>query len=543
MEVTLLSHTKDIESLIAAAARTCYSPLATAEIAETIKVNRPEQNQEFIQRLRDMGHESPLEHVSFTFGIDGVSRALTHQLVRHRVASYCVTGDTIISSYKRNKRHSARKRSIKQIYEWWNSSRNKHYVKAMEIRSMDNNRTIIPAKIKNVFCNGEKQVYKLTTESGRSIKCTDNHQFLNENDEWVELCNLQPGMKIQVNGKELLQNRDWIYHNYIELNKTRAECASLCECCEATFYKTCQKLGIKKPHSMYSNRQGPSLGSMPLRGPVLREKYRQAKIGSLNPSYKPNRYNLTESGKLSECNRLYDLTNEICEFCGAQATERHHISKDRTDSSRKNVKFLCSACHHLWHHSGSIGSFLDKIVSIEKLGIEMVYDIEVDNEFHNFIANGIVVHNSQQSQRYVAGNKFSFVTPHSIQKNADLQLAYSKFLMQSMEVYEALVANGVPKEDARYVLPNATTTNIVVTMNVRELLHFFSVRCCMRAQWEIRELAWKMLAICKEVSPTLFNGSGAFCDQKGYCKEGAMSCGRCQTLESILKNKEETKHE
>lgn len=235
MEVTLLSHTKDIESLIAAAARTCYSPKTTEEIYETMSLeNGKEENMKFVQRLRDMGHESPLEHVSFTFGIDGVSRSLTHQLVRHRLASF-----------------------------------------------------------------------------------------------------------------------------------------------------------------------------------------------------------------------------------------------------------------------------------------------------------------SQQSQRYVNGSRFGFVTPPTIQKNVNLQLAYSRFLMQCMEMYEALVANGIPKEDARYLLPNATTSNIVVTMNVRELLHFFSVRCCSRAQWEIRELAWKMLKLCKEVSPTLFGDSGAFCDQKGYCKEGSMSCGRCQTLESILKNKEE----
>ena len=237
MQVTLLSHTKDIEPLIAAAARTCYSKLTTEEIYKTMAED-PDKNREFIQRLRDMGHESPLEHVSFTFGIDGVSRALTHQLVRHRVG---------------------------------------------------------------------------------------------------------------------------------------------------------------------------------------------------------------------------------CSY-------------------------------------------------------------------------------SQQSQRYVNGKNFSFVTPHTIQKDANLQLAYSKHLIEAKEFYEALVANGVPEEDARYVLPNATTSNIVVTMNARELLHFFSVRCCTRAQWEIRELAWKMLAICKELSPTLFDGCGAFCDVHKYCKEGKMSCGRYPILTDLIVPKEEKKN-
>ena len=148
---------------------------------------------------------------------------------------------------------------------------------------------------------------------------------------------------------------------------------------------------------------------------------------------------------------------------------------------------------------------------------------------------------SQQSQRYVNGKHFHFVIPHTIEKDPGIAIAYTRYLEQAKDMYEALVANGIPEEDARYILPNATTTNIVVTMNVRELLHFFSVRCCARAQWEIRELAWQMLAICKQVSPTLFDGCGAFCDQAGYCKEGTMSCGRKPVLESILKIKEDKK--
>ena len=237
MHVTLLSHTKDIEPLIAAAARTCYSPMTTEEIYKTMAAD-PEKNKAFIQRLRDMGHESPLEHVSFTFGIDGVSRALTHQLVRHRVG---------------------------------------------------------------------------------------------------------------------------------------------------------------------------------------------------------------------------------CSY-------------------------------------------------------------------------------SQQSQRYVDGHNFSYVIPKTIATKPHLKQAYEDFMKQEKDFYEALVENGIPKEDARYVLPNATTSNIVVTMNVRELLHFFSVRCCQRAQWEIRELAWKMLDICKAVCPILFDGCGAFCDQNGYCKEGSMSCGKYPLLYDITKSKEESRH-
>lgn len=149
---------------------------------------------------------------------------------------------------------------------------------------------------------------------------------------------------------------------------------------------------------------------------------------------------------------------------------------------------------------------------------------------------------SQQSQRYVDGNNFDFVIPHEIEKNPNLKKAFSDYMNNAKDFYNALVANGVKKEDARYILPNATTTNIVVTMNVRELLHFFSLRCCTRAQWEIRELAWEMLKICRSIAPSIFNDCGAFCDQHHYCKEGKMSCGRYPTLTQLLNPEEDNRH-
>ena len=90
--------------------------------------------------------------------------------------------------------------------------------------------------------------------------------------------------------------------------------------------------------------------------------------------------------------------------------------------------------------------------------------------------------------------------------------------------YGELEKLGVPAEDARYVLPNGCTTNITITMNARELRHFFELRCCNRAQWEIREMADQMLEICREISPAIFGDAGAAC-VRGPCPEGAKSCG------------------
>jgi thymidylate synthase (FAD) len=87
----------------------------------------------------------------------------------------------------------------------------------------------------------------------------------------------------------------------------------------------------------------------------------------------------------------------------------------------------------------------------------------------------------------------------------------------------------VPKEDARYVLPNACTTNITVTMNARELWHFFELRCCNRAQWELRAVADEMLRLAREASPLIFSKAGPPCVSRGRCPEGKMTCGRPRT--------------
>lgn len=131
---------------------------------------------------------------------------------------------------------------------------------------------------------------------------------------------------------------------------------------------------------------------------------------------------------------------------------------------------------------------------------------------------------SQKSQRYVKEGQFEYITPPTISKNqADLTV-YNDFMKYTQEVYDYFIDNGIPAEDARFVLPNATETKLIMTMNIRTLLHFFDERCCERAQWEIRYMANTMLDICKEIAPNIFAKAGASCI-RGKCKEGKMCCG------------------
>jgi len=133
---------------------------------------------------------------------------------------------------------------------------------------------------------------------------------------------------------------------------------------------------------------------------------------------------------------------------------------------------------------------------------------------------------SQQSQRYVRQKgQFSYIVPPSIQRNAALAEEYAHMMQLMQQFYDRCLAAGIPAEDARYILPNACETKIITTMNARELRHFFRLRCCYRAQWEIREMANNMLRLVAERAPVLFRDAGPAC-LTGSCPEGPYSCGR-----------------
>ena len=143
---------------------------------------------------------------------------------------------------------------------------------------------------------------------------------------------------------------------------------------------------------------------------------------------------------------------------------------------------------------------------------------------HQLVRHRIASFN-QQSQRYVKfKNGLDTVKPGSVADNPEAEAIFDEAIEQAVEAYVKLLDLGIPAEDARYLLPNAAETKIVVTMNVRELLHFFELRCCNRAQWEIRELAHKMLELARPTAPYVFAAAGAPCVH-GSCPEGKMTCG------------------
>ncbi len=167
---------------------------------------------------------------------------------------------------------------------------------------------------------------------------------------------------------------------------------------------------------------------------------------------------------------------------------------------------------------------------------------------------------SVQSQRYVREKGgFQFVLPPEIEAVPEAKEEFLRAMEEDVQHYErltrllqekhqaAFLAAGDDEktaarkaekkaiEDARFVLPNACATKLIVTMNARSLMNFFALRCCNRAQWEIRDLATQMLREVKAVAPHLFQDAGPGC-VRGACPEGSMSCGRAAETRETFKN-------
>ncbi len=150
---------------------------------------------------------------------------------------------------------------------------------------------------------------------------------------------------------------------------------------------------------------------------------------------------------------------------------------------------------------------------------------------------------SQQSQRYVKKTDLDYILPPSIEAEGEARNEFIKIMGDIQASYKKMLKIFKDKgkegekvnQDVRFILPQAFETKIVITMNCRELLHFFKQRCCTRAQWEIRNLANKMLGICKQHLPTVFSEAGAKCETFGYCPEGEkFTCGKHRLKRDVI---------
>ena len=203
---------------------------------------------------------------------------------------------------------------------------------------------------------------------------------------------------------------------------------------------------------------------------------------------------------------------------------------------------LVAAAAKLCYSAADVDTLLDNLTAekveefLNRLA-DLGHESPIEHASYTFAVEGVsrallaqltrhrIASYSVQSQRYVDKAGFDYITPSSIENNPDAEDIYNRCMMMIDLCYQELKQLGIPNEDARFVLPNACDTRIIFTMNARSLHNFFRLRCCNRAQWEIRAMANEMLRLCREVSPVLFRHAGSSCAVSGKCSEGAMCCG------------------
>jgi flavin-dependent thymidylate synthase len=399
----------DGERLAEFAGRLCYMSLGPdldMDGHKTIKGRVG--NDKYLDNILQVKHGSVAEHAVWSFLFEGVSRSLTHELVRHRAGmSYCLAGDTLINSgtQEDGKWSGTTSWRIDTLYRWAQDPKRSSRVKRMHVRSFDGE-TFVQNRIVAVAKSGVKELFKVTLAGGNTIRCSIDHRFLSERG-WRSLGELAVGDMLGVNGIPMF--KDW----------------------------------------------------MTLRDPTKTER---------PPS-------LTGYGVL-------------------------------------------------WR----------AIVSIEPAGKGMTYDLEVEAPHHNFVANGIVTHNSQLSQRYVDESEVAFVLPPELREEYDMVkeandlewlgegddaidywafscgvvLAdYNRILAALTEKLgysqeTATMQKKRARQTARSVLPNCTETKIVVTGNGRSWRHFLEMRGSTGADMEIRRLAVVVARMLKEQAPNMF---------------------------------------
>jgi thymidylate synthase (FAD) len=626
----------DSSQLCKTAGQVCYASFGPRRTTN-------ENASAYFERLTSAGHGSVLEHASFSFLLYGISRSVTHELVRHRAGvGFCLTGDTLVYSdhFCNGRREGVKKRSMAQLYEMTKTPHGRSRLKLLRPRSLDEATGIFgQGRVKAVVCSGMKPVFKVELEDGKSITCSKDHRFLTRNG-WKPLAEIVGGLEvsanglavhgallnaeIMVNGTTAYKDRDWLARNYLERNRSISEVAGLAGVSAVTVKRWLRKHGLRKPpgartrwtfanegkpyaHRAWLEEQyvrkgldqasiaeaagvsahtirawvrkhglqkplGPwSVGRTPWNKgrryragwnhtPEMRQRFSEQKSGEKNPQWKGG---ITKEA-ISIRRSVEDLRPQIlerdgyrCQLCGAHAKrlDMHHIipvwARPDLVLDPDNIATVCYSCHlgtygREMEYAERFGRILAeedraksqprakrrlflprpvRIKSVTYAGEQMTYDLEMEGPNHNFVANGIVTHNSQVSQRYVSGRVLRFVERPEYQSDQELHALFEERADRAAAEYEAMAGRLLERQEkgaalldaeyktdarkkvqqtARSLLPNETEAPMVFTGNVRALRHIVEMRADEHAESEIRNLAVWLFLCLVTADPILF---------------------------------------
>lgn len=542
-----------------------------------------EQAKRYFDNLKSSGHGSVFEHANYSLLFYGISRSVTHELIRHRSGfGYCLTGDTFIysSKWKNGKPDGSKKRRLDDLYAMTKTHHGRSRIKLLRLRCLDEQTgTFTTGKVKSIVCSGTKPVFRVTLADGKTITSTKEHRFLTK-DGWQPLQDIVGSLlvspsglavyeksdaEIMVNGQYMYKDANWLYEHYITKGLSHEEMASLAGVSKHTIRSWISKHGLQKPLGSWTIGVSPwNTGKRYKTGASLSVE-RRAKMSEHMKGEKNHRWKggTTAKGIMLRRNvkklrpGIYVRDNSFCRLCGKNSKELtiHHVLPiwARLDlaSDPDNLVTLCRPCHlKVNHHEEEYIEIFGrkqeelngatrplerkarlipksvKIVSVVYTGKQMTYDIEMEAPNHNFVANGIITHNSQLSQRYVGGRTLRFVERPEYQGDDLLHTQFLQRIERAADEYATLtnrllemqkagvnILSAEAKTDllkkvrqsARSVLPNETETVIVVTGNVRAWRHFIEERASTHAEVEIRELGLRAFLCLQQADPVLFD--------------------------------------
>ena len=518
-----------------------------------------ESAKKFVAMLIKNGHESVLEHGSLTVEFT-VDRAIANELVRHRLASftqestrYCLAGNTILTTSNPHNRPT--------IEELYNKKLNglMHSVKRMNIRQYNEETgELVYAHIRDIYYNGTRETIKIKTRLGYEVVCTPDH-LIRTSYGYMEAGAILVGSDILVNGSnEFWKNYDWLYHQNIDLNKTFVQISNETGVNVSTLKKWARKLGIPKKGTGYFNSG---------RTPWNKGIQVDAQVNALRQYHHCGRRN--DHILKHDTSNYWKHKKSYCELCGntdINSLEVHHIDENHFNNVPSNLITLCESCHQRVHNKNLLFAIPDTVVSIEYVGCIPVFDIEMDSPYHNFVANGVVVHNCNYSKDKFGGD-LTYILPFYLKHGYDV---YNRIMEEmendveykSSELYseadtvfdyiyykrgnryvddchdwwddlckfynyrstidgvsksylttvtapgyftdmEGVVPESTP-EEARFLLPLGLATKIVVTANYREWRHIFKLRCEKHAHPEMRRIMCTLWLILSIKIPVIF---------------------------------------
>lgn len=484
-------------------------------------------------------HWSPFEMVHIVQEIN-TTRDIGRQILRHRSFSFqefCLTGDSKVTIIQPN--GSPNYIEIEKLYK----RRNWKNYKNLSVRVYDQKEEkFTSAKITEVFYTGKKPCYKFILENGKILKCTKEEKVLSK-DGFIPIEDLLGleliGNKVVLtkegfigtNGEVAYHNFDWLYNKRNELpRKSLTQIANEASCSPHTIRKWLKNFKLqytKKEVAEYTpiwnkGKFGYSINLNHSKEHI--ESIKKARSGDKSNWWKSG-VDRNERSKIADwCQTIrrkkLQESNFSCNYCNShEKLELDYIIPvwERSDLAYnyENIQILCHDCHMNKHNKNerkewrkkSKGNTLiprfSKVVSVEYIGEMDTYDLSVDHPSHNFVADKIIVHNSQ---RYADPTQLGFVNREArLQdtKNRQNSIETDNFILneqwqdyqnlvksKSLEAYDWAIRKGIAKEQARAVLPEGlTTTRMYMSGSLRSWMHYCQLRMANGTQKEHREIA------------------------------------------------------